>query len=200
MDRVLAKNLLIASSFDDKSSATLKLVVASVRNKDFIGQTNDSPAKQHPVSNDDPAIEISLQLCVPMTPTVSATLTTKSTHILAITTALNGQNLLLLCIQDDSASTIAMATRAKLLLLHYVRDNPAIMMATHAKPKLHLIVAFIRRALTAQTTIDLISVSEEQHHRAIQVKFRRAIHQGIQAKLRRTIQVKFRRVIQAKLR
>jgi hypothetical protein len=82
-------NLLLASSFDNKSSAMLKLVVASVRNEDFKGQTNDSPAKQRPVSNDNPAIEISLQLCVPMIPTVSATWTTKLTHILAITTALN---------------------------------------------------------------------------------------------------------------
>jgi hypothetical protein len=77
------------------------------------------------------------------------------------------------------------------------------MMATHAKPKLHLIVAFIRRASTAQTTVDLISVLEGEHqvtilHQAIQVKFRRAIHQGIQAKLHRTIQVKFSQVIQAK--
>ncbi len=44
-----AQNLL-ASSFDNKSSATLKLVVASVRNEDFKGQTNDSPAKQRPVT------------------------------------------------------------------------------------------------------------------------------------------------------
>jgi hypothetical protein len=194
-----AQNLLLASSFDDKSSATFKLVVASLRNEYFKCQTNDSPAKQRPVSNDNPAIDISLQLCVPMIPTVSATLTTKLTHILAFTTALNGQNLLLLCVQDDPANRIAMATCIKLLLLHCVRDNPAIMMATHAKPKLHLIVAFIRRASTAQTTVYLISVSEGEHqvtklHQVIQVKFRCAIHQGIQAKLRRTIQVKFCRV------
>jgi hypothetical protein len=98
---------------------------------------------------------------------------------------------LLLCVQDNSARMIAMATCAKLLLLHCVRDDPAIMMVTHAKPKLHLIVAFIRRASTTQTTVDLISVSEGELHQAI--------HQGIQAKLCQTIQVKFRRVIQAKL-
>jgi hypothetical protein len=115
-----AQNLLLASSFDGKSSAMFKLVVASVRNEDFKGQMNDSPAKQRPVSNGDPANEISLKLCVLMTPTVSATSTTKSTRILAITTALNGQNLLLLCVQDDSACTIVMGTRAKLLLLHCV--------------------------------------------------------------------------------
>jgi len=61
---------------------------------------------------------------------------------------------------------------------------------------------FIRRASTAQTTVDLISVLEGEHivtklYRMIQVKFRRAIHQGIEAKLHLTIQVKFRRVIQA---
>ena len=80
-----AQNLLLVSSFDDKSSATLKLAVAFIRNEDFKGQTNDSPAKQCPVSNDNPAIEISLQLCVPMIPTISATSTTKSTHMLATT-------------------------------------------------------------------------------------------------------------------
>jgi hypothetical protein len=42
------------------------LVVASVRNEDFYGQqTNDSPAKQCPVSNNDTAIETSLEFCVP---------------------------------------------------------------------------------------------------------------------------------------
>ena len=34
------------------------------------------------------------------------------------------------------------------------------MMATHAKPKLHLIVAFIQRASTDQTIVDFISVLE----------------------------------------
>ena len=56
-----------ALSFNDKSSATFKLVVVSVTNKFSKGPTNDSPAKQRPVSNDDPAIESSLQLHVPMT-------------------------------------------------------------------------------------------------------------------------------------
>jgi hypothetical protein len=84
----------------------LKLVVAFVRNEDFKGQTNDSPAKQRPVSNDNPAIEISLQLCVSMIPTVSATLTTKSTHILAITTAFNGQNLC--CFASKTTQQIGM--------------------------------------------------------------------------------------------
>jgi hypothetical protein len=56
-----------ALSFNDKSSTTFKLVVVSVTNKFLNGPTNDSPAKQRPVSNDDPAIERSLQLHVPMT-------------------------------------------------------------------------------------------------------------------------------------
>ena len=120
-------------------------------------QTNDSPAKQQPVPNDDPAIDISLQLCVPTIPTVSATSTAISTHIVAITTELNGQDLLLLCAQDnpaitmttheqnlllscvhnDSTNTMTMATHVKLLLLHCVRDDLAIMMATHANLLLH---------------------------------------------------------------
>jgi hypothetical protein len=90
-----------------------------------------------------------------MISTVSATLTAKSIHMLAITTALNGQNLLLLCVRDDSASTMVIATRAKLRLLHCVQDNPAIMMATHAKPKLQLIVASILRELSARSTISI---------------------------------------------
>jgi hypothetical protein len=71
-----------------------------------------------------------------------------------------------------------------------------------ANSKLHLIVVFIQRASTAQTTVDLISVLEGEHpklHRAIQVKFRQAIHQSIQAKLRQMIQVRLCGVIQAKL-
>jgi hypothetical protein len=47
-------------SFNDKSSSTFKLVVVSVINKFSNGLTNDSPAKQRPVSYDDPAIERSL--------------------------------------------------------------------------------------------------------------------------------------------
>jgi hypothetical protein len=53
-------------SFDDKSSSTFKLVVVSVIIKFSNGPTNDSPAKQRPVSNVDPAIERSLQLHVPI--------------------------------------------------------------------------------------------------------------------------------------
>jgi hypothetical protein len=45
-----------ALSFGDKSSRTFKLVVASIKNKDSKGPTNDSPAKQRPVPNNDPAI------------------------------------------------------------------------------------------------------------------------------------------------
>jgi hypothetical protein len=67
-------NLVVASvsnnnalSFNDKSSSTFKLVVVSVINKFSNGPTNDSPAKQRPVSNDDPVIERSFQLHVPMT-------------------------------------------------------------------------------------------------------------------------------------
>ena len=66
-------NLVVASvsnnnalSFNDKSSSTFKLVVVSVINKFSNGPTNDSPAKQRPVSNDDPVIERSFQLHVPM--------------------------------------------------------------------------------------------------------------------------------------
>jgi hypothetical protein len=47
-------------SVNDKSFFTFKLVKISK------GPTNDSPAKQRPVSNDDPAIESSLQLYIPM--------------------------------------------------------------------------------------------------------------------------------------
>jgi hypothetical protein len=56
-----------ALSFNDKSSATFKLVVVSVTNKFSKGPTNDSRANQRPVSNDDPTIENSLQLHIPMT-------------------------------------------------------------------------------------------------------------------------------------
>jgi hypothetical protein len=55
-----------ALSFNDKSSSTFMLVVASITNEFLKGQTIDSPAKQRPVPNDDPAIESSLQLQVPM--------------------------------------------------------------------------------------------------------------------------------------
>jgi len=55
-----------ALSFNDKSSSMFKLVVASITNEFSKGSTNDSPAKQCPVSNDDPAIETFLQLHVPM--------------------------------------------------------------------------------------------------------------------------------------
>jgi hypothetical protein len=47
------------------------------------------------------------------------------------------------------------------LLLFCVKDAPAIMMATHAKPKLQLIVAFIRTLSAAHTNFDLISVIVE---------------------------------------
>jgi hypothetical protein len=70
-------------------------------------------------------------------------------------TALTGQNLLLLYIRDKSAIMILMATHAILLLLHCVQDDPAIMMATHVKPKLQLIVASIRTALSARSTISI---------------------------------------------
>ncbi len=48
-----------ALSFNDKSSSTFKLVVASVTNEFSKGPTIDSPAKQCPVPNDNPAIESS---------------------------------------------------------------------------------------------------------------------------------------------
>ena len=56
-----------ALSFNDKSSSTFKLVVASVTNEFSKGPTHASPAKQRPVSNDDLAFARSLQLHVPMT-------------------------------------------------------------------------------------------------------------------------------------
>jgi hypothetical protein len=56
-----------ALSFYDKSSSTFKLVVVSITNEFSKGPTNDSPVKQRPVSNDDPAIERYLQLHIPMT-------------------------------------------------------------------------------------------------------------------------------------
>jgi hypothetical protein len=67
---------------------------------------------------------------------------------------------------------ITMATHAHNLLL-YAQIGSAIMTATHAllflvrndpaNSKLHLIVAFIQRASTAQTNVDLISVLEGEH-------------------------------------
>jgi hypothetical protein len=71
----------------------------------------------------------------------------------AITVATHAQNLLLYA---QIGSAITTATHAQNLLLFFVRNDPA-------NSKLHLIVAFIRRASTAQTTIDLISVSEGEH-------------------------------------
>ena len=61
---VLNNNALL---FDDKSSSTFKLVVASVTNEFSKGVTIGSPTKQCPVLNDDPAIECSLQLQVALT-------------------------------------------------------------------------------------------------------------------------------------
>jgi hypothetical protein len=71
----------------------------------------------------------------------------------AITTATHAQNLLLYA---QIGSAITTATHAQNLLLFFVRNNPA-------NSKLHLIVAFIRRASTAQPNVDLISVSEREH-------------------------------------
>jgi hypothetical protein len=71
----------------------------------------------------------------------------------AITTATHAQNLLLYA---QIGSAITTATHAQNLLLFFVRNDPA-------NSKLHLIVAFIRRASTAQTYVDLISVSEGEH-------------------------------------
>jgi hypothetical protein len=69
----------------------------------------------------------------------------------AITTATHAHNLLLYA---QISSAIMTATHA---LLFLIRNDPA-------NSKLHLIVAFIQRASTAQqTTIDLISVSEGEH-------------------------------------
>jgi hypothetical protein len=71
----------------------------------------------------------------------------------AITTAAHEQNLLLYA---QIGSAITTATHTQNLLLFFVQNNPA-------NSKLHLIVAFIQRALTFQTTVDLISVSEGEH-------------------------------------
>ena len=67
----------------------------------------------------------------------------------AIMAATHAQNLLL-HVQIGSANTTA--TNAQNSLLLCVQDDPA-------NSKLHLIVAFIPRALTAQTTVDLITNS-----------------------------------------
>ncbi len=69
-------------------------------------------------------------------------------------------------------------------------ERPAITTATNGDFSLQLIVESLSTEAEHQVT---------KLYRAIQVKSRRTIHQGIQAKLRQTIQVKFRRVIQAKL-
>ena len=84
-----------------------------------------------------------------------ATKTTRKSRLLqpAITTATHAQNLLLYA---QIGSAITTATHAQNLLLFFVRNDPA-------NSKLHLIVAFIRRASTAQTNVDLISVSEGEH-------------------------------------
>jgi hypothetical protein len=71
----------------------------------------------------------------------------------AITTATHAQNLLLYA---HIGSAITTATHAQNLLQFFVRNNPT-------SSKLHLIVTFIRRASTAQTNVDLISVSEGEH-------------------------------------
>ena len=71
----------------------------------------------------------------------------------AITTATHAQNLLLYA---QIGSAITTAIHAQNLLLFFVRNDPA-------NSKLHLIVAFIRRALTAQTNVNLILVSEGEH-------------------------------------
>jgi hypothetical protein len=68
-------------------------------------------------------------------------------------TATHAQNLLLYA---QIGSAITTATHAQNLLLFFIRNDPA-------NSKLHLIVAFIRRASTAQTYVDLISVSEGEH-------------------------------------
>ena len=62
----VSNNNAFSFNVNDKSSSTFKLVVASITNKFSKGPTNDSPAKHPPVSNDDPVIESSLQLHVPM--------------------------------------------------------------------------------------------------------------------------------------
>jgi hypothetical protein len=62
-DRTKTNNAL---SFNDMPSSTFQLVVTSLTNEFSKGPTNDSPAKQRPVPNHDPAIESSLQLHVPM--------------------------------------------------------------------------------------------------------------------------------------
>ena len=75
------------------------------------------------------------------------------------------QNLLLYA-QIGSAITIV--THTQNILLFCVQDNPAIKMATPANSKLHLIVAFIWRALTSQITfIDPFSISEGAWHAQI---------------------------------
>ena len=71
----------------------------------------------------------------------------------AITTAIHAQNLLLYA---HIGSAITTATQAQNLSLFFVRNNPA-------NSKLHLIVAFIRRALTAQTNVGLISIPDENY-------------------------------------
>jgi hypothetical protein len=76
-----------SSSFDDKSSATLKLVVASVTNKDSKGSTNDSPAKV-------PTIVTSIwhevfENYLPCRPIMNVSNTTSISAISAMTAPLN---------------------------------------------------------------------------------------------------------------
>jgi len=62
----VSNNNALSFNVNDESSSTFKLVVASITNKFSKGPTNDSPAKHHPVSNDNPVIESYLQLHIPM--------------------------------------------------------------------------------------------------------------------------------------
>jgi hypothetical protein len=128
------------------------LVVASVKNEDSKGQTNDSPAKQRPVPNDDPAIVISSQLYVPMISTLlPATSTAKSTQVSATTTA---------------RMTSSVLNLTNLLLLP-VRDGSAITMATHANFTLQLIVASFQMVLSAHNIFgDITLFSNSEGERA----------------------------------
>ena len=134
---------------------------------------NDGPAqfKQLSVSNNDCAITTLsfLHLYVPFRKmTCTNLLLLPVWDNPAVTTVTHAQNLLLYA---QIGSAITMVTHAQNLLLFCVQDNPAITMATPADSKLHLIVAFIWRALTAQITfIDPCSVSERAQHAQVNLQ------------------------------
>jgi hypothetical protein len=149
------------------ASFTLQLVVASVDNKLLKGSTktnnvsaitttsflqlpkDNSAFIQISVPNDFPAITTSsfTQLYVP-------TMITSIPYPANITASLaTSKSLFLLCDEDN------LEIMTPILLLNYIKDVPAIMVATHANYMLQLIVMPIQRGLI-KLIVNFISTSE----------------------------------------